>query len=343
MPVDVQRVDAVAHVDRADHERVAGVGQRQRRERVAVRVGAEEQRRVAVLREPVGPRLGAQVQRRVGHRVLVDRPQRHLAEAAVDEAGGELRPGSLASGLVWMSTIVPESTSAPVCGIVVGRAPGLDDQLADEAVAPVVDAVDVVCQKTLSSWTSGYQRYWTNSMPAYSPGGVLVRERLGQRDRLRGACRSRRSGGSRCSRCARPAAIHSPAWNFVTLARLSVVVARVPRPAVICGSSAWNGRIVCSYDMPVTTPSEACGVELHVVDVDVRLGEAREVVRVVLQARERHGHAVADVGADRERLDGLAAGEHVGDVVGEHEDLAVGVDGARRASPAAAGRRATRC
>ena len=58
------------------------------------------------------------------------------------------------------------------------------------------------------------------------------------------------------------------------------------------------------------------------------LGEAREVVRVVLQARERHGHAVADVGADRERLDGLAAGEHVSDVVGEDEHLAVGIDGA---------------
>ena len=42
-----------------------------------------------------------------------------------------------------MSTIVPESTSAPVCGIVVGGALRLDDQLADEAVAPVVDAVDV--------------------------------------------------------------------------------------------------------------------------------------------------------------------------------------------------------
>ena len=48
----------------------------------------------------------------------------------------------------------------------------------------------------------------------------------------------------------------------------------------------------------------------------------------MLQARERHGHAVADVGADGERLNGLAAGEHVRDVVCEDEDLAVGIDGA---------------
>ena len=59
------------------------------------------------------------------------------------------------------------------------------------------------------------------------------------------------------SSVARPAAIHSPTWNFATLERLSVV-SPASAAAVICGSSAWNGRTVCSYDMPVTTPSEAC-------------------------------------------------------------------------------------
>ena len=130
-------------VDRPDHERVAGIGQRQRRERVAVGVRAEEQRGIAVLREPVGPWLGAQVERRVGRRVLVDRPQRHLAEAAVDQAGGELRPrvvGILVGVDVHDRAGVDHGSRL---GIVVGRAPRLDDQLADEAVAPVVDAVDV--------------------------------------------------------------------------------------------------------------------------------------------------------------------------------------------------------
>ncbi len=108
----------------------------------------------------------------------------------------------------------------------------------------------------LSSWTSGYQRYCTNSTPAYSPAAwsfwrgvvsVIVFATVSIDVILRISMLS----------VARPAAIHSPTWNFATLERLSVVA---PASAlwVICGSSAWNGRTVCSYDMPVITPSEAC-------------------------------------------------------------------------------------
>ena len=183
--VDVQRVDALAHVDRPDHERVAGVGLRQRRERVAVGIRAEEQRGVAVVREPVGPWLCTEVERGVDHGIVVDLPQRHLAEAAVDEAGGELRPRVVG---VLIGVDVHDRAGVDLGSrlrIVVGGALRLDDQLADEAVAPVVDAVDVRVEEDVVELDVRVPAVLDELHAGVLTRGVRVLERLGQRDRLR--------------------------------------------------------------------------------------------------------------------------------------------------------------
>ena len=111
-----------------------GIQPWQRRHRVAVLPGAELVRLV----RSVDERVRLQVERRVRVAVVVvDRPQRELAEAAVDQSRRQ-------RVVVWMSTRCPSPPRLPVTGSWSRRALRLDDQLTDQAVAPAVDPVDVV-------------------------------------------------------------------------------------------------------------------------------------------------------------------------------------------------------
>ena len=136
--VDVQRVDAGAHVDRADHERVAGVRPGDRRVRIAVAIRAVEQRRVRVRpprRSESGSALRLSVLSVVGFWSIVHNTNSRKLPLT--------SPG--ASGLVGVD--VDERARVDLGArdrVVVGGALRLDDELADQAVAPVVDAVDVV-------------------------------------------------------------------------------------------------------------------------------------------------------------------------------------------------------
>ena len=175
--------------------------------------------RVAVLDEAVGPRLGTQVERRVDGRVLVDRPQGHLAEASVDEAGSELRRRV---GGVRVRVDVHDRAGVDLGAglrVVVRGAPRLDDQLPDEAVAPVVDAVDVRVPEDVveldvrdTSGTARTPRRRTDRPRGRSSSG-LVSVIVFAAALIDAIWRI-----SMLS-VARPAAIHSPTWNFATLER----------------------------------------------------------------------------------------------------------------------------
>ena len=142
-------------------------------------VGREQQRGVGVLRQAVGPRRRAQVQRRVRDRVVVDRPQRHLAEGTGERAGGGAcrRPDvddrarvDLLAGL----------------GVVERGAVRLDDELADEALAPAVDPVHVVVPEDVVQLHVGIPAVLDELGAGALAGGVVVAQRLGQRERPRG-------------------------------------------------------------------------------------------------------------------------------------------------------------
>ena len=98
------------------------------------------------------------------------------------------------------------------------------------------------CQNTLSSSTSGYQRYWMNSVPAHSPAGwsfasgsVRVTVPPLIESILRISIPSVPS----------PTPMNEPAWNLAAFARVSEV-APVSASAVSWGSSTWYGRTECS-------------------------------------------------------------------------------------------------
>ena len=85
-----------------------------------------------------------QVDGRVGHRVVVERPDHHLAEAAGDQTWCQRVLHVVDLGV---RADVDNRAGSYLCAggrVVIGRVLRLDDQHADSAVAPTVDAVDVV-------------------------------------------------------------------------------------------------------------------------------------------------------------------------------------------------------
>src|SRR3954454_1881503 len=107
----------------------------------------------------------------------------------------------------------------------------------------------------LSIAASGYQRYWTNSVPAHSLAGC--------------AFNSARSSVSRFDVALmdliwrismpfvpRPTPMNTPGWNLATLVMVSVV-APTGAATLSCGSTSLYGRIDCSYEKPLMTPSDA--------------------------------------------------------------------------------------
>ena len=111
-------------------------------------------------------------------------------------------------------------------------------------------------KKTLSSAASGYQRYWTNSVPAHCPAGWALasgRVRVSRRAVLFTA----ETWWISMLSVPRPTAIQTPRRNLATLARV-MVVAPGAAATVSCGSTSLYGRIDCSYEKPEMTPSEPC-------------------------------------------------------------------------------------
>ena len=139
--VDSEAVDGRPDVDGPDHDRVAGVGPQQRSARIAVLVRAEPQRRIGAA---VADRCSVQVDGRVGHRVVVERPDHHLTEAAVDKTCSQRVDHPVDLGV----RVDVDDRAGPDLGaggrIVVGGVLRLDDQHADATVTPAVDAIDVV-------------------------------------------------------------------------------------------------------------------------------------------------------------------------------------------------------
>src|SRR4051812_29217161 len=152
-----------------------------------------------------------------------------------------------------MSTIVPESTGSPLTGSwnvdPGGSTMNWPTRPWPQAWMPSTWS----CQKMLSSWTSGYQRYWTNSTPAPSPAGCVVRRAV-SRVTVAASCAvilwiSMASVPS-------PTAMNSPSWNLAVLESATLCVPAAAG-AVRVGSSIVCGRIDCSNDKPLMTPSDA--------------------------------------------------------------------------------------
>ena len=191
-----------------------------------------------------------------------------------------------------MSTIVPEATSSPVFGSwnvdPGGSTMNWPTRPWPHAWMPSTWS----CQKMLSSWTSGYQRYCVNSMPAPCPGrarcrgaverdrGRVVRHDLPDLDAL-GALADRDELAVLELRRARERQDPGPA---ATAAVSDRVLDRV-RPDRLLERHAGDHAV------------RRLGVELDVVDVHVHLRE-RRLERVALLVGERHRDAVADVAAD---------------------------------------------
>ena len=73
------------------------------------------------------------------------------------------------------STIVPESTCSPVLGSWNVEPSGSTMNWPTRPLPQPWIPSTWSCQKMLSSCTSGYQRYWTNSVPAPSPAAWSLR------------------------------------------------------------------------------------------------------------------------------------------------------------------------
>ena len=197
-----------------------------------------------------------------------------------------------------------------------------------------------VWKKMLSSWTSGYQRYWTNSTPAYWPAACACSSGLVSVIVFAaGVDRGDLTDLDVLGRQARRDPLAGLELRHAREAERRVARRRGLRDLRILGLERADGLLVRHAG------DHAVGglrVELHVMDVDVGLGEAGEVVRVVLEARERHCHAVADVGANRERLNLLRAVEHVRRRRGRGRTPCRSDRWPRPSSPGVAGRRAPR-
>ena len=98
-----------------------------------------------------------------------------------------------------MSTTVPEATSAPVVGSWYVELRRLDDQHADPAMAPTVDAVDVVVPEDVVEQRIGVPAIADELDARALSDGVVVRQRAVEHDRLRRRRRPTRSRPARCS------------------------------------------------------------------------------------------------------------------------------------------------
>ena len=169
-------------------------------------------------------------------------------------------PAAAATGLVaWMSTIAPESAGAPVRGSWYVEPLGSVISWPTRPCAQVWMPSTWSWKNMLSSSTSGYQRYWTNSVPAYCAAGcatlraadsvtVLAVALIAVIVRISGPCPDWpalavpvAAGPS----VPRPTPMLSPTWNLATLDRCSTV-APTAAAAVSCGSSTLYGRTACS-------------------------------------------------------------------------------------------------
>ena len=161
---------------------------------------------------------------------------------------------------------------------------------------------------------------WTNSTPAYSPAAWSFSSGLASVI-VFVAASIEVIWRTRCTRCrGRP-----PITRRLELRHAGQVQRRW------CRAAARDGHLrVLELEradglLVRQAGDDAVGglrVELHVVDVDVDLREAGESF-ASCSCSSASGHAVADVGADGQRLERLRAVEHAGRLVGEREDLAV--------------------
>src|SRR6476660_2664102 len=115
------------------------------------------------------------------------------------------------------------------------------------------------CQKMLSSSTSGYQRYWVNSVPAASPTGCAFESaafNVTVFPAIEVICLTSIDSVPRPMPIQTLLQLPPPAqlcWNFATLESDSVVE-EIAAFAVRTGSSALYVRTDCSNDIPLITP-----------------------------------------------------------------------------------------
>ena len=284
--------------DRSHDERVTRVCLRQRGDRIPPLVRAEAKGGIVRHGRAIRPGLRLQVERRVGERVVVEGPDHELAVAAVDDSGRDL--GGRIRGCVGVN--VDDGAGVDqVAGlrVVVGRSLRFDDELADEAVAPVVDAVDVVVPEDV---VEGDVR-----VPALLHelhAGVLTGQVVADERRVDGQCACHGVDAGDLVYLDRVEALaDGDERAIVELGDAREVqgrrsgVRRVDELRVL-GLVGTNRHLVrVAGDHPVG----GLRVELDVVDVEVDLVEVRN--RSVLQvARQGHRGAVADVRPDREWL-----------------------------------------
>ena len=95
-----------------------------------------------------------------------------------------MTPG-MSGFVVWMSAIVPERISAPVFGSWYVEPLRLHQDLPDHAALPRVQAVDVVVEEHVVEHDVGIPERLDELDAGPLAGRVVLRERLGERDRLR--------------------------------------------------------------------------------------------------------------------------------------------------------------
>ena len=282
-------------------------------------VRAVEQRRIGIHGTPVREWFRPEVERAVRRRVLVDRPQHELAEAAVD------KPRSKRIGGVDVDERAGVDRRSGD-RVMVGGALGLDDELSDQAVAPVVDAVHVVVPEDVVQddvREPGLLDELGADPLVRSVGVVqgLVERQGGPGD-----------PGDLAHLEVLVAEPDADPHSHPELTEIGEVVGQRAREFdldLAPGRARRQLRVVdlvrpdgLTVDHPGRGAVRAVGVELHVVDVQVRHRERLVGIARVLFRRQGQVDAIADVRPDRERLRGHPAVANLVLVLGEDEELA---------------------
>ena len=327
LTLEAQRVKGRTDVDGPHDQRVTRVAAQQRGLGVAVGV-----RGVAVgCARALGEGRGLQVDRGVVTLVVVvDRPQGQLAEAAVDVPGQQVliaRRGPVGNDVgnrtrLDLGTVVARGVEL--------RSGRLDDELPDQAVAPAVDAVDVVVPEDVVQLRVGVPLVLDELEAGAVGDRVGVLERCIQGD---GAARR---VNSEDLPYLDPLAAHADSDERMCGCAGRRAVLELGDAGELQAGGTAAGRLRQRRVLDLVGPDgvlvgkagrdavRALHVELHVVDVHRGLGPAVEGARVRDLIGERDLRAVTDVDAQGQRL-GCRVAVDLGLVLGEREQLALTV------------------